>query len=76
MCSFPYRVAIIVIVVSRVCAFVHGLIAAGGFFLLLGLFLCLGGGLSGAVEIIVFLVHCGLRSIDCVRRAECLVSRT
>lgn len=52
-----YRVAVVV-VVARVCALVHGLVAAGDALLLLGLFLGFGGRVGGPVKIIVLFVHC------------------
>lgn len=65
---WTYRVA--VVVVARVCALVHGLVAAGGALLLLGLFLGFGGRLGGPVKIIVFFIHCSRRQSGEARRAQ------
>jgi hypothetical protein len=67
--SRAYRVAVVV-VVARVCALVHGLVAAGDALLLLGLFLGFGGRLGGPVKIIVFFVHCSRRLSGEARRAQ------
>ena len=73
--SRAYRVAVVVVVVvvvvvARVCALVHGLVAAGDALFLLGLFLGFGGRLGGPVKIIVFFVHCSRRLSVEARRAQ------
>jgi hypothetical protein len=69
--SRAYRVAVVVVVVvARICALIHGLVAAGDALLLLGLFLGFGGRLGGPVKIIVFFVHCSRRLSGEARRAQ------